>query len=203
MPLNLRPVSTVQNVAGNLTGTGEPQPFGRASMLRRLYVVRFGFAVVWAILFALTASDLGVTTGVLLVLYPLVDVAAAVVDARTSPAPARTLSLNIVISSLAAVGLLLAATSGNRAVLMVWGAWAILAGVVQLVVALRRRGLGGQWAMVVSGGISAVAGTSFIVAANQDDPSLTSLAGYAVLGGVFFLVSALRLGRATRAAGSR
>ncbi|MGW5276193.1 hypothetical protein ACWEQP_27280 [Streptomyces sp. NPDC004044] len=31
-----------------------------------------------------------------------------------------------------------------------------------------------------------------------DDPSLTALAGYATLGGIFFLVSAFRLSRSTR-----
>jgi len=137
---------------------------------------------------------------VLLVVYPLVDVAAAVVDARASGA--RELVLNIVISSLAALGLALAATSGIPAALRVWGAWAVLAGIVQLIVALRRRRLGGQWAMILSGGISVLAGASFIAMASRDDASLTSLAGYAVLGGVFFLISAIRLGRAARNAGS-
>jgi uncharacterized membrane protein HdeD (DUF308 family) len=181
-----------------MTATAEPRTFTAAPALRRLYFVRFGFAVVWAALLALTASDLGVVAGVLLVLYPLFDVAAAVVDARSSRA--RELVLNIVVSSLAAIGLAFAATSGIPAALRVWGAWAILAGVVQLVVALRRRRVGGQWAMILSGGISTVAGASFIAMAGQDDPSLTTLAGYAVLGGVFFLISAIRLGRAGRTA---
>ncbi|RPK78702.1 hypothetical protein EES45_16655 [Streptomyces sp. ADI97-07] len=35
--------------------------------------------------------------------------------------------------------------------------------------------------------------------ADQDGASLSNLAGYAFLGGVFFLVSALRLGRVRRA----
>ncbi|HEV7981056.1 hypothetical protein [Amycolatopsis sp.] len=181
-----------------MTATAETRTSTAAPALRRLYFVRFGFAVVWAGLLALTASDLGVAAGVLLVLYPLFDVAAAVVDARSSRA--RELVLNIVVSSLAALGLAFAATSGIPAALRVWGAWAILAGVVQLVVALRRRRLGGQWAMILSGGISTVAGASFIAGAAQDDPSLTTLAGYAVLGGVFFLISAIRLGRIGRTA---
>jgi uncharacterized membrane protein HdeD (DUF308 family) len=184
-----------------MTATVETRTSGTAPALRRLYFARFGFAVVWAGVLALTASELGVAAGVLLVLYPLVDVAAAVVDARASGA--RELVLNIVISSLAALGLALAATSGIPAALQVWGAWAILAGVVQLVVALRRRRLGGQWALILSGGISVLAGGSFIAMASGDDPSLMSLAGYAVLGGVFFLISAIRLGRAARTAGSR
>ncbi|AKU18511.1 membrane protein [Luteipulveratus mongoliensis] len=162
-----------------------------AATLRRLYLARFGFAVVWAALLALTGSDLGLVAGVLLVLYPLVDVASAVIDARASRA--RELRLNIVISAVAALGLALAAASGVPAVLRVWGAWAVLAGVVQLVLGLRRRRLGGQWAMIFSGGISTVAGASFIAMASQDDPALTSLAGYAVLGGIFFLISALRV----------
>ncbi|MEU4745949.1 hypothetical protein AB0G02_36565, partial [Actinosynnema sp. NPDC023658] len=58
-----------------------------------------------------------------------------------------------------------------------------------------RRRVGGQWPMILSGGISVLAGASFITTASGADPSLSALAGYAVLGGVFFLVSALRLGR--------
>ena len=179
----------------------ETRMSGTAPALRRLYFVRFGFALVWAGLLALTASDLGIAAGVLLVLYPLFDVGAAVFDARTSRT--RELVFNIVVSSLAAVGLALAATSGIPAVLRVWGLWAILAGVIQLVVALRRRRLGGQWPMIGSGGLSTLVGVSFIAAAAKDDPSLTNLAGYAVAGGVFFLISAVRLGRAARTAGGR
>jgi hypothetical protein len=51
--------------------------------------------------------------------------------------------------------------------------------------------------MIISGAISMVAGATFIVQAAQPNASLTTLAGYAVLGGVFFLVSAIRLGAVT------
>ncbi|MFD7890390.1 hypothetical protein ACFV3O_18385, partial [Streptomyces albidoflavus] len=63
-----------------------------------------------------------------------------------------------------------------------------------------RRGLGGQWAMVARGGISTLAGASFVALAGGADASLSALAGYAFLGGVFFLASALRLGRTGGAA---
>ena len=43
--------------------------------------------------------------------------------------------------------------------------------------------------------ISVLAGTGFIVQSGSPTASLTSLAGYATLGAVFFLVSALRLRR--------
>ena len=177
-----------------MTAPAQTRTSGTAPALRRLYFVRFAFAVVWAGLLALTASDLGVAAGVLLVLYPLFDVGAAVVDARSSRT--RELVLNMVFSTLAAIGLAVAATSGIPAVLRVWGAWALLAGAVQLVVALRRRRLGGQWPMILSGGLSVLVGGSFIASAGKDDASLTNLAGYAVLGGVFFLISAIRLGPA-------
>jgi uncharacterized membrane protein HdeD (DUF308 family) len=181
-----------------MTTATETSTLTTAPALRRLYFMRFGFAIVWAGLLALTASHLGIAAGALLVVYPLFDVVAAVVDARSSRT--RELTLNIAISSVAALGLAYAATSGIPTALRVWGAWAILSGIVQLVVALRRRRLGGQWAMIVSGGISTLAGASFIVMAAQSGASLTNLAGYAVLGGVFFLISAIRLGRPARTA---
>ena len=93
------------------------------------------------------------------------------------------------------IGLAIAATSGIPAVLRDWGVWAISAGLVQLLVGVSRRRMGGQWAMIASGGISTLAGASFFGQAGQADPALGALAGYAFLGGVFFLVSALRLGR--------
>jgi hypothetical protein len=45
-----------------------------------------------------------------------------------------------------------------------------------------------------------LAGTSFILQAAADGQTLGRVAGYAVLGGIFFLVSAIRLGRAAKGA---
>ncbi|UMP05264.1 hypothetical protein [Amycolatopsis sp. EV170708-02-1] len=166
----------------------------QTATLRRLYFVRFGFALVWAGLLFTSASKLGPVSVALLVLYPLFDVAAAVIDLRSSE-KAPGLYVNIAISALAGIGLVFAAASGIPAVLRVWGVWAIVSGLVQLAVGLGRRKLGGQWAMIASGAISTLAGTAFVLQAAQPDASLLNLAGYAVLGGVFFLVSAIRLGR--------
>lgn len=170
---------------------------GGAPALRRLYLVRFGFALVWAILLFLTASNGSALTALLLVVYPVFDVAAAVVDVRAQRGGAsRTLVATITVSTLAAVGLAVALTSGIPAALRVWGAWAIVAGVLQLGVAVGRRRLGGQWAMIISGALSVVAGTTFVVQSFAPGASVVTVAAYALLGGVFFLVSALRLGRA-------
>ncbi|AWB93114.1 hypothetical protein [Aeromicrobium chenweiae] len=170
-----------------------------ATALRKLYFVRFGFAIIWAALILSVGSDIDPLTGTLLVLYPLFDVGAAIVDLRASRAtrPAAGLYLNIALSTATAIGLGFAAASGEPAVLRVWGAWAITAGIVQLIVAVNRRRLGGQVPQILSGGISVLAGGSFVAAASADDPSLTNIGGYAVLGGIFFLVSALRLNRTT------
>ncbi|GAB3136711.1 hypothetical protein [Microbispora hainanensis] len=172
-----------------------------AMALRNLYVVRFAFALIWAILLFLTQPASGPLGTALLVIYPLFDVAAALVDLRSTTArPTAALYVNLVLSLLTAVGLAVTAASGVPAVLRVWGAWAITAGIVQLIVGVSRRSLGGQWAMILSGGISAVAGTAFIVQAGTPAASLTNLAGYALFGGIFFLVSALRLNRAAKSA---
>lgn len=185
--------------AGAPVALADPAVSANTEALSRLYFARFAFAVIWAGLIAVTATALSPVSIALLVLYPLVDVTAAVVDSRSAgvAAPRGALHLNVALSLLAAVALAVAVFAGTPSVLRVWGAWAITAGIVQLVVAHRRRQLGGQWPLVLSGGISTLAGASFILMAAKPEASLTSLAGYATLGGVFFLVSAIRLHRGT------
>ncbi|MFG3291900.1 hypothetical protein ACGF3G_24215 [Streptomyces sp. NPDC048179] len=182
-----------------MASTASAESVGATPALRRLYVIRFAFAIAWAALLLVVGSELTVAARLLLFVYPAFDVAAAVVDARSARAagPVRGLYANMVVSALAAVGVAVAGASGVADVLRVWGAWAVVSGLVQLLVGVARRPMGGQWAMIVSGGISVLAGASFIRSASQDASSLTALAGYATLGGIFFLVSAFRLSRST------
>ncbi|MFF3571838.1 hypothetical protein [Nocardia jiangxiensis] len=165
--------------------------------LRNLYYIRFGFAIVWAILMVTVAKSISPGTVALLVIYPLFDVAAAVVDYRSSGTTRAKapLYINMALSLLATIGLCFAVSSGIPNVLRVWGIWAITAGIVQLIVAILRYRLGGQWAMILSGGISVLAGANFFASAGGPKAALTTVAGYAVLGGVFFLISAIRLHR--------
>jgi hypothetical protein len=167
------------------------------STLARLHLARAGFAVVWAVAFAVLASPYDRLALALAVLYPVVDLVASLLDARASSRPALPYA-NAAVSLAAAVALTLVGTGDLGPVLLVWGAWAVVAGALQLLVALGRRAGGqgrGQWAMVLSGGISVLAGVAF-AASSGSATSATGLAGYALLGGVFFLVSGLRLGRA-------
>ncbi|MGW2626912.1 hypothetical protein [Micromonospora taraxaci] len=127
-----------------------------ASALRRLYFTRFAFAIVWALVTIAIAKEISPLTVVLFVLYPLFDVGAAIYDLRSSRTTGSPtlLYVNIAVSLLAAVGVGVASSSGVPAVLRVWGAWAVVAGLVQLVVGVTRRRMGGQWPMIISGGIS-------------------------------------------------
>ncbi|RKN22637.1 hypothetical protein D7147_05635 [Micromonospora musae] len=183
-----------------MTTVAAPGISTTAAALRRLYLVRFAFAIVWALVAFTTAEHLGPLAVTLLVLYPLFDVAAAIIDARASRATGSPALLyaNVTVSLLAAVGLAVASTSGIPAVLGVWGAWAIVAGLIQLLVGVTRRRMGGQWPMIISGGISVLAGGAFIAGAAADNPTLTNAIGYAIPGAIFFLISAIRLGRAAK-----
>ena len=64
--------------------------------------------------------------------------------------------------------------------------------------ALSRRAMGGQWPMIISGTISVLAGILFIANAGVRNPTLASAIGYAIPGAIFFLLSAIRLGRAAK-----
>jgi uncharacterized membrane protein HdeD (DUF308 family) len=183
-----------------MTTLAAPGTSTTASALRRLYFVRFAFALVWALVMLPLARHLNPLVGVLLVIYPLFDVAAAIVDARSTrrTGSPTLLHVNVAISTLAAIGLAVGYAYGIPALLVVWGAWAVVAGAVQLSVAVTRRGMGGQWPMIISGGLSVLAGGSFIAAASADDPMLTNAVGYAIPGAIFFLIAAIRLGRAAK-----
>ena len=157
----------------------------------RLYLARGVLAVVWAIVLAAVADSLTTGVGILLVAYPLIDVIASLVDARDSSS--RTLlRFNAVVGTLAAAGLAIAATGDVADVLRVFGAWAILSGAAQVVVAIRRRGpaTGGQWPMLIAGTFSVLVGVYYNAVTAIDDPQLDPLVAYAAAGGTFFIVQA-------------
>lgn len=104
-------------------------------------------------------------------------------------------ALNVAVSAVTAVAVAIALGIGMQAVLAVFGIWAALAGLFQLAAAVRRWGsYGAQWAMVLSGAQSTLAGVIFIQQANgPNTPSITDIAPYAAFGAFYFLVSALWL----------
>jgi uncharacterized membrane protein HdeD (DUF308 family) len=163
----------------------------------RLFLIRGLVGIAWAVTFAMAADSLTTGVGVLLVLYPLIDVIASLIDARGQRGSARQLlALNAAVSALAAVALGIAATGDIGDVFYVFGVWALLSGGAQLVVAIRRRmQLGRQWPLLLAGGGSTLFGVAFLVMAGADDPNLRMVAIYAAGGSLEFIIQAWLLGR--------
>ena len=79
---------------------------------------------------------------------------------------------------------------------MTFGAWAAAAGLAQLAVGIfRRKEFGGQWAMILSGLQSTAAGVAFILGALHGKTHIKDLGGYAIFGGVYFLIAGFLLHR--------
>jgi uncharacterized membrane protein HdeD (DUF308 family) len=169
-----------------------------------LFLIRGLVAIAWAVVFAAASdsltTDVTVGVGVLLVLYPLIDVIASVIDARTQDGSARQLLLaNAAGSTLAAVALGIAATGKVADALAVFGVWAFVSGAAQLVTALRRRAqFGLQLPMLLAGVGSVSFGIAYIIASTGANPMLNMLAIYAAGGGIDFVVQAGLLARRRR-----
>jgi uncharacterized membrane protein HdeD (DUF308 family) len=172
--------------------------------LLHVFLTRGLVAIAWAIVFVAVAgssTDVTVGAGVLLVLYPVIDLIASLLDARTQHGSARQLLLaNAAVSGVAAVALGVAATGTVADVFAVFGVWALLTGAAQLVVVLHRRSLlGNQWPLLLANGVSIFAGVAFISAAiYANEPKLRGLAIYAFTGGVEFVIQAWLLARRRR-----
>jgi hypothetical protein len=164
--------------------------------LKPYYFTRAAFSIAW-IFAALNALRHGWDIeSALLVLYPVWDALANLADGTRSGGMARNRSqaINVVVSLAVAIAVAIALPDMHR-VLAVFGAWAILSGLLQLGAALGRwKTLGAQWAMALSGAQSALAGAFFIYQAGQPAmPSIATVVGYAGFGAFYFLVSALWL----------
>ena len=165
--------------------------------LKQYYFLRAAFSVAWVIAAFAVAPSSAVIAATLLVAYPAWDAAANYLDALCSGGlnQNRTQGLNVLVSLLTAIAVALALQVSMNWVLGIFGAWAMLSGLLQLGTALRRwKRFGAQWAMVLSGGQSALAGGFFIFQATMPAiPSIANVAGYAAVGALYFLVSAVWL----------
>ena len=179
------------------THNGDLSRASQERWLRLYYFARAGFSIVWvAAAFTVGQSSLAIAA-VLLVAYPAWDALANFIDASRSGGlrQNRTQAVNVLISVATMIGVALALGMGMNQVLAVFGAWAIVSGLLQLGTAIRRwKSYGAQWAMVLSGGQSALAGAFFILQARMPmPPSISSVTGYAAVGAFYFLVSAVWL----------
>ncbi|QWT19490.1 hypothetical protein KPL74_17300 [Bacillus sp. NP157] len=177
------------------------------SSLKNYYFLRALVAFAWVAIVVLNAPAAPLLAGTLLVLYPAWDALANLIDARRSGGLAANPGqrVNAITSAIAAVAMAIGvANNGNAGGVLVFGLWALAAGVFQLAVGIRRRKLGGQVFMMISGAQSALAGVIFSMKAFGQAPGLVELAPYAAFGGFYFLLSALwitfKVSRAPRAA---
>lgn len=165
--------------------------------LKQYYFLRAAFSLAWFIAALAIAPSSASIAAALLVAYPAWDAAANYLDALSSGGLSqnRTQGLNVLVSLVTTIAVILALQVSMNWVLGIYGAWAILSGLLQLGTAVRRwKSFGAQWAMVLSGGQSALVGGFFIFQASMPAvPSIADVAGYAAVGAVYFLVSAVWL----------
>ncbi|MFE2844006.1 DUF308 domain-containing protein [Streptomyces scopuliridis] len=174
------------------------------SGLRSLYLIRVAFSLIWVALVFTTSASLvstdkpTVIATVLLVIYPLWDVIATLLERHMagtgSGSTNRVTTVNIALGLATTIGMITAVFSTIGTALLVFGIWALLSGAIQLVVAIRRRRtVGAQWPMIISGGLSVLAGANFATTSAAATSSLSTVAGYSAFGAFWFLVSVIAL----------
>jgi hypothetical protein len=155
----------------------------------KLLIARAALALLWAAALVLavgsdvptTGADLPAAAAILLATYPLIDVVASVLTGRR---------VNAAISAAAAIAIAATAFGSDAgATLIAFGAWAVISGALQFATALPQR----QVPMLISGGLSTLAGLSFLSAAGMDDAHLAMLGGYMAVGAILYLISAARV----------
>ncbi|QCP52528.1 DUF308 domain-containing protein [Trinickia violacea] len=165
--------------------------------LKYFYFTRAAFSVVWVALAFTIGQQVTAIGAALLIVYPLWDALANYVDMLRSGGMRgnSTQAFNVFVSSAIAIAVIVVLQVNASSVLDVFGVWAVVSGLLQLATAVRRRKVfGGQWAMILSGGQSALAGAFFIAQAYASvPPAIVKVAGYAGVGAIYFLVSALWL----------
>ncbi|MFG1664125.1 hypothetical protein [Streptomyces sp. Y7] len=173
-----------------------------SSGLRSLYLIRVAFSLIWVALVFGTSGRLvsgdrpTAIAAALLVVYPLWDVIATLLERRLAGPGStdRVSTVTIGLGLATTAGMIVAAFSTIGKALLVFGVWALLAGAVQLAVALRRRRtVGAQWPMVISGGQSVLAGATIAGTSASATSGLSTVAGYSAFGAFWFLVSVIVL----------
>jgi hypothetical protein len=169
--------------------------------LRNLYFTRTVVQFLWAAAVIVMAAKNPAVAATLLILYPLWDVACTLYDLKNSAGSnsVTTQYFNAVAGTIAAIGIGLTGYTHPSYAVAIFGGWAFLAGLLQLAIGiLRRKRLGGQWAMILSGAQSTAAGLAFIFGGLSGKFQIKDLGGYAIFGAVYFLVGGILLSRSRR-----
>jgi len=181
-----------------LNSAPDGQAVETAKSLRKLYFIRVAFSVSWVILVFLFAKKSAEIATILLIIYPAWDVFGTFMDIRANRNTASKLPqyINIAISAVTTIVIALALRDGVPMALIVFGGWAILTGLIQLTLGLRRKKImSGQWPMIISGGQSMIGGTFTIISAHSADRGIPSLAAYVAFGAFYYLLAAYNLSK--------
>jgi hypothetical protein len=146
--------------------------------LKNLYFSRTVVQIVWAVIVLATATASTGFAVILVLLYPVWDVVCTIRDLRSNPQPtSRGLQMaNAFLGSAAAIAV-------------------GIFGTIQLRYAVAAFGLKGQWAMILSGAQSAFAGAAFLIGGLKEKVHVKDLGGYAIFGGIYFLIAGILLSR--------
>ena len=112
-----------------------------AAALRKLYFIRVAFSVAWVISVALLAKTSFTAATILLVIYPLWDVVGTLLDLRANQGNGTSVTpqyVNLAISIITTIGVGVAIGKGVPSALIVFGAWALLTGLIQLILGLKK-----------------------------------------------------------------
>jgi len=165
--------------------------------LKTYYYLRFAVSAIWVALAFTIAKAMPPLAAVMLVAYPAWDALANYLDASQSGGLTRNKSqmLNFLVSIVTAVAVAAALPHGMHAVLQIFGVWAVLSGLFQLLTGVQRwKSYGAQWAMILSGAQSGLAGAHMLSkAAGAAPASIADIAPYAAFGAFYFLISAASL----------
>jgi uncharacterized membrane protein HdeD (DUF308 family) len=170
---------------------------GDGTWLKAYYFTRAAFSVAWVALAFTLAKDMPGIAAAMLILYPAWDAAANFVDARCNGGLGSnpTQALNVLVGTVTTIAVVIALGMSMNAVLAVFGVWAVLSGGFQLGTGIQRwKRHGAQWAMILSGAQSMLAGVLFLGRSETTViPQVTDIAPYAAFGAFYFLVSAMWL----------
>jgi uncharacterized membrane protein HdeD (DUF308 family) len=174
-------------------------PITSSRSLRNLYFTRTLFQSFWAAAVISTAPSQPRLAAILLILYPLWDVACTLYDFKISAqAGLARISqiINVGLGVTTALGIAETVFDQPAYAIAIFGGWALGAGLLQLLVGLiRRTQLGGQWAMILSGAQSSAAGIAFVLGSLSGKFHIKDLGGYAIFGAIYFTIGGLLLSR--------
>lgn len=164
--------------------------------LRNYYFLRAGVAAAWIGGAVTVGKAEPFAAAALLIAYPAWDALANLIDGARNGGLGRnrTQALNVAVSGVT-TGAVAVCVGDMKAVIGIFGLWAILAGVLQLATGVRRwKQYGAQWTMILSGAQSALAGGFFLSRSSGPAvPGIGDIVPYAAFGAFYFLISALWL----------